>query len=154
MVRDVVVRGKEKAAGAAGRIADRLAGLGSDGVHHRLDQRARGEVLAGAGLGVLRVLLQQALIGIALHVDAHRGPVFLVDQIDDHPPQLARVLELVLRLVEDERERAFLVAQRFERVAVVVEQLIAVAREQRGPGVLRGDQTRLVVRRARARRPS
>ena len=43
-----------------------------------------------------------------------------------------------------------MVAQRFERVAVVVEQLIAAAREQRGPGLRPGDQARLAVRRARA----
>jgi hypothetical protein len=47
MVDDVVVRSEEKAAGAAGRIADRLTGLGRDAVHHALDQRAPREVLAG-----------------------------------------------------------------------------------------------------------
>jgi hypothetical protein len=59
-------------------------------------------------------------------------------------------LRLVLRLVEDERERAFLVAQPLERVAVVVEQRIAVAREQRGLRIRRGDEAGLVARRARA----
>ena len=147
VVRDVVVCGKEKAAGAAGRVANRLAGLGGNAVHHRLDQRTRREVLAGAGLGVLRVLLQQALVGLALHVGAHRGPVFLVDKVDDHTPQRGRVLELVLRLAEDERARAFLVAEPLERVAVVVEELVAVAGEERGPAVLPGDNARLVVRR-------
>ena len=73
---DVVVRRQQKAAGAAGRVADGLAGLRGHHVHHGLDQRARGEVLAGAGLGVLGVLLQQALVGVALHVGAHRRPSF------------------------------------------------------------------------------
>ena len=72
---------------------------------------ARREVLAGAALDVLRVALQQALLGVARHVGAHRRPSLarfarFVDQIDDHPPQLGRVLELVLRLAEDQRQRA------------------------------------------------
>ena len=46
--RDVVVGGQEEAAGAAGRVADGLPGLGLHDVDHGLDQRARREVLAGA----------------------------------------------------------------------------------------------------------
>jgi hypothetical protein len=90
-------------------------GRGGDAVHHRLDQRARREVLAGARLDVLRVALQQALVGVALHVGAHRRPVFGVDQVDDHASQLHRVLELVLRLAEDQRQRARLLAELFHR---------------------------------------
>ena len=105
-----------------------FAGLGRDRIDDRLDQRARREVLAGAALGVLRVLLQQALVGVALHVGVDRQPVLLVDQVDDQPPQLGRVLDLVLRLAEDQAEHALLLAQFLERVAVVVEQLVAVLR--------------------------
>jgi hypothetical protein len=39
-----------------------------DAVHHGLDQRPRREALAGAGLDVLRVALQQPLVGVAIHV--------------------------------------------------------------------------------------
>jgi hypothetical protein len=130
VLREVLVRGEEKAAGAAARIADQLAGLGRDAVHHRLDQRARREVLAGAALDVVGVALEQAFVGVALHVGAHRRPVLGVDQVDDHAPQLGRVLtistgdwtpagrpegehrhkamriKLVLRLAEDQRQRA------------------------------------------------
>jgi hypothetical protein len=98
----VVVRGKQKAAGAAGRVADRLAGLGRDAVHHGLDQRTRREVLARAALGVLRVFLQQAFVSIALHVGAHGRPVLAIDQVHYQAAQLGRVLELVLRLAEDQ----------------------------------------------------
>ena len=48
------------------------------------------------GLNQSGVLLQQALVGVALHVGAHRHPGFLVDQVHDQSPQLGRVLELVL----------------------------------------------------------
>ena len=67
----IVVGREQKAAGAAGRVAHGLAGLRGHDIHNRLDQRARGEVLAGPGLGVLGVLFQQAFVGIALHVGAH-----------------------------------------------------------------------------------
>jgi hypothetical protein len=55
---DVVVGGEQEAAGAAGGVADALAGGGAHDLDHGLDERARGEVLAGAALGVLGVLLQ------------------------------------------------------------------------------------------------
>jgi hypothetical protein len=38
VVDDEVVRGEEKAAGAAGRVADALARAGRDAVHRALDQ--------------------------------------------------------------------------------------------------------------------
>ena len=38
----------------------------------------RRKVLARARLGILRVLLQQALVGVAFHVGAHRHEDFLV----------------------------------------------------------------------------
>jgi hypothetical protein len=91
--------------------------------------------------------LQQALVGIALHVGVHRHPGFLVDEVDQQPPQLGRILELVLRFVEDQPEQAFLIAQRLQGVAVVIEQLVAVFLEQAGPGVLRGHRAGLLVRR-------
>ena len=174
VLRQVLVRGEQKAAGAAGRIADHLARPARDAIHHRLNERARREVLAGAGLDVLRVALQQALVGVALHVGAHRRPVFRADQVNDHAPQLGRVLtissgdwtpagrpkgeprrkamriKLVLRLAKDQRQCARLLAQLFQRVAVVVEQRIAVEQAKRRPRVGRGDGARLVVRRAAA----
>ena len=52
--------------------------------------------------------------------------------------------------VEDQAEQTFLVAQAFEHVAVVIEQVVAVLLEQRGPIVLRRHRTWLIVRRLRA----
>ena len=45
---DVVVRGQQEAAGAAGRVADGLPGRGAHHVHDGLDERPRREVLARA----------------------------------------------------------------------------------------------------------
>ena len=47
---------------------------------------ARSEILAGTALDVLGVLLEQALVGVALDVGGEAGPFFLVDQVDDEPP--------------------------------------------------------------------
>jgi hypothetical protein len=55
---DVVVRGREEAAGAARRVGDGLAGSRGDAVDDGADERARGEILPRAALRVLRVLLQ------------------------------------------------------------------------------------------------
>ena len=88
------------------RIADRHLRLGPHHIDHRRDQRARREVLSRAAFHVLGVLFQQAFVSVALHIGGQRGPLFLVDQIDDQPPQLGRVLNLVLRLAEDDAEHA------------------------------------------------
>ena len=108
-------------------------GLRRHDVHHRGDERARREVLAGAALDVLGVLLQQALVGVALHVGVEARPLLLVDQVDDEPPQLGRVLNLVLRLAEDDAEHAGPLAELLERVAVVDFEIVAVELEQARP---------------------
>jgi hypothetical protein len=48
---------------------------------------------------------------------------------------MAARIKLVLRLAEDQRQRARLLAQLFQRVAVVVEQRIAVLGQQCGPSI-------------------
>ena len=45
------------------------------------------EVLTGTGFHVLRVPLEQPLVGVALDVHAEREPRLLVDQVGDQPPQ-------------------------------------------------------------------
>ena len=47
------------------------------------DQRTRREVLAGARLHVLGVLLEQPLVGVALDIGVEREPLLAVDQVDD-----------------------------------------------------------------------
>ena len=74
---------------------------------HGLDQRTGREVLACAGLGILRVLLQEAFVCVPFYISAHHRPVFLIDQINNKPTQLRRVLELVLGFVEDQAEQPF-----------------------------------------------
>src|SRR5579884_1404076 len=135
---DVIVGGQKEAAGAAGRVADGIVG---GGVHHLddgLDQRARGEVLPGAGLGVLGVLLKQALVDGAFHVEVETDPGLAVDQLDQ-AAQLGRVLDAVLGLAEDDGDQAGADAQFLEDLAVVAFQGVAVEGQQAAPVVLVGD---------------
>ena len=86
------------------------------------------------------VALEQPLVGVALHVGRHRRPVLLADQLDDELAQLGRVLDLVLRLLEDQAEHPALLAQLAERLAVVLLQLDALhlRRGEVGPAVALG----------------
>jgi hypothetical protein len=77
--------------------------------------------------------LQQAFVGVAFDVRAHGRPVLAVDQVHHQAAQLGRVLELVLRLAEDQADGALLGAEALQRVAVVVEQLVTVFGQQRRP---------------------
>ena len=88
---------------------------------------------------------QQAFVGIPLHVGAHRHPGFLVDQVHDQPPQLGRVLKLVLRLVEDQPEQALLVAQCLQGVSVMIEQLVTVFLDETRPTALLCHRALLLV---------
>ena len=143
---DIVVRGEQEAARAAGRVADLLAGLGRHGINDGADERPRGEVLPRS-LGRLHgVFVEEPLVGIALDVRAHARPVLLVDEIDDQPTKLGRVLELVLGLAKDKAEQSLLTAQGFEDVAVVIEKLVTVALDETLPGVLVMDDAFLLVR--------
>ena len=108
--------------------------------------------MARAALHVLGVLLQQALVGIALHIGGEAGPLLLVDQVHDQAAQLGRVLDLVLRLAEDDAQHPGALAQLLQRVAVMHLQLIAILGEQGGPILAlrdrarRAAQSRLLVR--------
>ena len=131
-VDEVVAGHQQEAGGAAGRVADGLARGGGHGFHDGLDERARGEVLAGAALHVLGVLLQQAFVNLALHVEAQARPVFAVDK-GQQVLEAGRVLNLVLGLLEDDAQHAGLLAQVGEQVAVLHLQRVAFEGTQAGP---------------------
>jgi len=133
---DVVVGDEQEAAGAGGGVADRVVGGGMHHVDDRLDERARREVLAGAGLRVLRVLFEQPLVDLALDVDVDPGLV--LDEVDE-AAELGGVLDAVLRLTEDDGGEAGSGAQLDEDAAVVGLKLIAVEVEQAAPVVCLGD---------------
>ena len=64
---------------------------------------ARREVLAGPALGVLGVLLEQPFVGVALDVGIERASsVSLSIRSTISRRELGRVLDLVLRLPEDD----------------------------------------------------
>ena len=106
MVDYVVVSRQQEASGAAGGVTDGGAGLRAHDVHDGLNQRTRREVLSCAGLHILRVALQQRLIGIALHVGAKGHPILAVDELPDQPGEHGWLLDLVLGLTEYDAERA------------------------------------------------
>jgi hypothetical protein len=128
---------EQEATGTACRVGHGVGGRRPDAVDHRLDQGARGEVLAGAALDVLGALGQQFLVRVTLDVDAGRRPVLLADQVDDEPLELGRVLHLVLRLAEDDAEDALLPAQPREDLAVEDLELVTVGVQQPLPRALR-----------------
>ncbi len=145
MLHDVVVGGEEEPAGAAGRVADGRVRPGPHHVHDGFDERTRREVLAGAGLHVLGVALQQRLVGVALDVGAEAVPVLAVDELLDQAGQHGRFLDAALRLAENHPQRALLLGQGFQRVAVVLIQIRAVPRQQAGPVATLGNGRRPVV---------
>jgi len=142
---DVVVRRQEEATGAASRVAEALVRSWAHHLHDRLYQRTGRKVLAGTALGVLGVLLEQPLVGVAFDVGVERRPGLLVDEVDDQPAQLGGVLDLVLRLAEDDAQHPRLLAQRLQGVPVVRLQLVAVPPEERWPVEAGGDARRLAV---------
>jgi hypothetical protein len=92
----------------------------------RLDEGARREVPAGAGLRLLGVLLQEPFVRLAFDVGVEGHPALGVDQVDDEAPQLGRVLDAVLCLAEDRAEHARQTAELGEDMAVVNLELVAV----------------------------
>jgi hypothetical protein len=97
----ILVGHQEEAGGAAGRVDDCVVDCRLDDVDDRLDECARCEVLAGAGSLVRGALAEQFLVGVALDVGPGLRPVLLVDEVDDEPLELGRVLNAVLCLAED-----------------------------------------------------
>ncbi len=74
-------------------------------------------------LTILGVLLQQPLVNLAFDVDVQPDPRLPVDQLHQ-PFQLGGVLDLVLRLAEDDRDQPRAQPQCVEDLAVVTFQLV------------------------------
>jgi hypothetical protein len=143
---DVVEGGQQEPAGAARGVPDGLARLRLLDLGHRPRDGTRREVLAGSGLRVVGVLLQQPLVRVALDVGVHARRGFLVDEVNDEASKLRRVLDAVLRLAEDEAEESLLSAQPTEKADIVGLEVRARLRRQRGP-VIVGRQTRSLIAR-------
>ena len=100
-------------------------------------------------VGVFGVLLQQALIRIALDVGGEAGPLFLVDQVHDESAELGRVLNLVLGLAENEPQHTRPLAEFRQSVTVMRFQLVALQLQQRVPTESLRNGRRLIERRLR-----
>lgn len=115
---DEVVGGEEEAAGAAGGVADDLAGLRLHDIDDGADEGAGGEVLASALVGGAGGLFEEAFVDGAFDVDVHAGPILVGDHFDD-ALEVGGVVDLVLGLAEDDADEAGLFAEVLEGVAVV-----------------------------------
>lgn len=101
--------------------------------------RARGgEILAGAGFGVLGVLFEDALVDVALGVGVEHHPLHAIDHFDQ-AGELGGVGDFVLRLGEDLAEHPLLGAEGTQGFDVVDFQLRTLERHEGGPGVLLRD---------------
>lgn len=147
---DVTGGRKKKAPGARRGIDDGGPWLRAHCLDDGVDQSARREILAGAGLGILRVLFEQAFVDIPLDVGAKRAPGFLVDEIDDEAAQVGGVLDFVLGLAENDAQDAGFLAQIFQGVAVMFFERQAIELNEAGPVVVFGDGRLFVIRRAGA----
>ena len=106
---------QQEPARAAGRIANRLAGLRIDHFDNGIDQGARREILPGAGFDLGGIALQEAFIDCAFDVDFEAEPGFVVNQLDE-ALQARRVLDRILGLEEDRAEQPIRPAERGERL--------------------------------------
>ena len=129
---------QQKAAAAAAGVGDGFPGLRSDALHHGPDQRPGREVLARAAFHVLGVLLQQALVDLALHVGGHGHPVFLVDHLDD-AVENGGIADLVDRPLKDLAQGAALFAQGLQDGFVLTLQLRAFQGVHIRPAAAGGD---------------
>ena len=137
--RKVVEDGEEEAAGAAGGVADGLAGLRGHDIDNGGDEGAGREVLTCAAFDVGGVLFEETLVGVALEIGVEGGPGFLVDEIGDEAAELGRVLDLVLRLAEDDAQHARALTQFFKGVAVMDFKLVAIKGDELVPAETLGD---------------
>jgi hypothetical protein len=148
VLEDVSGGRKQKSAGARGGIDDGSLGLRAHDLDDGINERTGREVLAGAGLGVLGVFFQKALVDIAFDIGGVCAPGFLIDEIHDEAVQVGGVLDLVLGFAEDDAENTRLLAEIFEDIAVMLFKRDAVHLDEAGPVVIFGDGGLLVVRRA------
>ena len=116
------LRREEEAPAAAAGVCDRFHRLRADAGDHRLDQSAGRKVLACAGLHVLGVFLQQALVDLALHIRGHGDPFFPVDHLHD-PVKDRSVADFVDRALKDLAEDAALLTQLFQRLFILLFQI-------------------------------
>ena len=136
-VEHVLVGVAEETAGARRRVADSVARRRLHDFAHGPNDRARGEVLAGAARGLLGRAGEQLFVDRPLHVDRQRQPVHVIEQVDDDLLQERRVVNLAARALEDDAEHPALRPQLLETGAVLVFQRSAVEVQQRLPAEFR-----------------
>ena len=100
----VIMRSQQKTTCSTSGITNGVLWFGNNCINNCLDQRPWGKILTCTGLCVLNILFKQTFVGIPFYVGAHHRPVFLVNEINNQPAELGRVLKLVLRFTKDQPE--------------------------------------------------
>ena len=136
-VEHVLVGVAEEATGPCGRIADAIDRRRLHHFAHGPDDRAWGEVLAGAARGLLGRAGEEFLVNRSFHVDRQRQPIHVIEQVDDDLLQECGIVYLAARPLEDDAEHPALRAQLLETGAVLLFERGAVEVQQSLPTELR-----------------
>ena len=105
------IRAQEEPAGATCRVADAVVGLGRHHIDDGVDERPRREVLTRSPGALLRGLLDQTLVRVALEISVVAHPLVPVDELLDELFQLGRRLDAVAGLVEHHAQHVLAGAQ-------------------------------------------
>jgi hypothetical protein len=98
--------------------------------------------LAGTGLDVLGVLLQQTFVDVGLDINVQPDPHFPIDEVDE-TTQFGRLLNLILRFAKDSGDEARTLPQGGQDVAILGLQLVTLSAQQALPVEVGGDDARL-----------
>ena len=149
VARHVVVRGEQKAAGTACRIANRIVRFRLHDIDGSLDQLPRSEILTRALRRFRRAFREQAFVDVALDVGLERHPSLGLDEVDDQALQGGWVLYVLARFLEDLAQHAALFSQLLEHVTVMHFEIVTVLRQEASPAELHRNDRRPLVGRER-----
>ncbi len=108
---DIVMRSQKEATSTTGRVTDSFTWGRVYHINHGADQWAGCKILTSSCFCILSVFFQKTFISIAFDICAHYRPVFIVNQINNKPPQFGRVLKFVLGLHKNQPKQALFFSQ-------------------------------------------
>ncbi len=140
---DVGIGRDEEAGGAGGGVLNDLAKLRLEALDHGVDQGARGEVLAGAGFGLVGVLFEQAFVEVAEAVFGSAEPID-VTEVSDQLLQVTRLTQAGLRFgIDGSDQRIVALGEVEQHLLILVEQDEAGFAFEVGPAAACGQRVLL-----------